>query len=99
MGLDATIMRYLPQYVSWGELGYCRGIIRRSYQITFPIGVILFLGESAAVLVGRVHLTEDNLTGCLMIGLAALPLWTVIKLTQGILQALKRPGLSQFLDL
>lgn len=98
MGLDATVVRYLPQYVSQGEWGYCRGIIRRSYQIAFPAGVILFLSASGAVLAGRAHLIEENLMGTLLIGLAALPLWTAIKLTQGILQALKKPGFSQFLD-
>ena len=98
LGLDAAVVRYLPQYVSRGEWGYCRGIIRRSYQITFPAGIILFLCASAAVLAGRAHLTEENLTVSLLIGLVALPLWTAIKLTQGILQAFKRPGFSQFLD-
>jgi O-antigen/teichoic acid export membrane protein len=96
--LDAAALRYIPQYASRGEWGYCRGIIRRSYQIAFPVGVLLFLGASGVVLAGRHHLTEENLTGALLIGLAALPLWTAIKLTQGILQALKRPGFSQFLD-
>ena len=98
LGLDAAVVRYLPQYVSRGEWGYCRGIIRRSYQIAFPAGIILFLCASAAVLAGRAHLTEENLKVSLLIGLVALPLWTAIKLTQGILQALKRPGISQFLE-
>jgi O-antigen/teichoic acid export membrane protein len=98
LGLDAAALRYIPQYVSRGEWGYCRGIIKRSFQIVFPVSLMLLLGGWSVILINRSHLTEENLIGALLIGMAALPLWTAIRLTQGILQAFKRPGLSQFLD-
>ena len=98
MGLDAALLRYIPQYIARSEWSHCRGIIKKSYRIVFPVSIILLLGAWTAILLNRSHPSESDLTDALLLGMCALPFWTAIKLTQGILQALKRPGLSQLLD-
>ena len=97
MGLDTVLLRYIPQYASRNEWGNSRGLIKRSYQIVFFASFILLLSAWTIIQVNRNSLTV-NLGNTLLIGISVLPLWTAIKLTQGILQAFKRPGLSQFLD-
>jgi len=98
LGLDAAALRFIPQYVSRGEWGYCRGMIARSFRVIIPVSVVLLLGGWSVILVNRNQLVEEGLSAALLISMAALPLWTAIRLTQGILQAFKMPGLSQFLD-
>jgi O-antigen/teichoic acid export membrane protein len=97
IGLDVAMLRFIPQYVSRGEWGNCWGIIKRSYQISLPAALVLLLGAWIVILTNYNHLSED-LRNTLAIGAGALPLWVAIKLTQGVLQAFKRPGMSQLLD-
>ena len=98
MGLDTALSRYIPQYTSRNEWGLCRGIIKRSYQLVFLASIILLIGSCVIILFNRNHLSEKNLFVSLLIGMSALPLWTAIKLTQGVFRSFKKPGFSQFLD-
>ena len=98
MGLDTALLRYIPQYVSRNEWGLCWGIIKRSYQLVFLVSVVLLLSAWVVILLNRNNLDEENLILALLIGMGVLPLWTAIRLTQGLFQSFKRPGFSQFLD-
>jgi len=97
IGLDTTLQRYLPEYISKFEWQLARGILARSYQIaTVSSAVLLSLGLIATISLTS-FMDEIGYTTVLT-SLFLIPLWIYNKITQGALLALKKPAMSQIGD-
>lgn len=96
-GMDVTLQRYLPEYLSKQQWSLCRGLLKKTFQIGAFSGTACTLIGLLIVISIHTHL-EPILYQTFLIGMLILPFWILNKLTQGTLLALKRPALSQLPD-
>jgi O-antigen/teichoic acid export membrane protein len=71
LGLTTGALRFIPEYLSNGEWGLMRGMVRRSSQVTFGAGVGVALLGSLLVLVLPM---EEGRRNTLLMGMWLVPL-------------------------
>lgn len=95
-GLDITLQRYIPEYISKKMWSLAHGILARSYTLAAMSGFTLaFLGGAAALMLQGSIVISFTL---LVTSLAIIPVWICAKITQGALLAFKKPVTAQFAD-
>lgn len=97
MGLDTALLRFVPQYLVKGKQAEAYGIITRAFQMTGMISVLAGT-VLAAVVLTFVGTKGDNLTITFLYGAALLPLISLLKISQSVIQSLKRVVFAQTLE-
>jgi O-antigen/teichoic acid export membrane protein len=92
-GLDATLQRFLPEYLMNAKWSLCRGLLLGSFKIGIVASTVIVLIGLITVTLFR-QMLGNTLFITLIIGMLIIPIWVANKITQGSLIALKKPALS-----
>ena len=94
LGIDAALIRFLPQYAAQSDWSAMRGLLRWARRTTLNMALVV-----AAILLtigGRLDLHDESLIGLtLCVAAVSLPLLALVALNQGALQGFHLAGFSQ----
>ena len=97
LGLDQTVLRYLPSYMKRNEWGLALGFLRRSSQVLLSTSTLF--GFSIALLMWACrHVIGEELAQAAIILSVSLPLVLYQQFQLARLKAFKKPILSQVLN-
>jgi O-antigen/teichoic acid export membrane protein len=91
MGLDVSIIRYIPQYNIKKEWALLRGIIKKSIHIVFVSSLALSSILMIIILFYKRHTYENNMLNTFMTGSLIIPVMALIKIYESFIKSLNRP--------
>lgn len=94
LGLDAALVRFLPQFAADGDWAALRGLLR--FSRCAALGVSMVVAAMLAVIgAGLTESTHSTVGPTLCAAAVSLPLLALVAVNQGALQGLHRVGYSQ----
>lgn len=97
LGLDATLQRFLPDYLIKKEWKLSKGIIFNSYYIGIASGLVLML-LYVAVILSLKNTLPTVLFQTFLVSSLIIPIWVLNKISQGVFLSFKKPALSQLTE-
>ena len=98
LGVDAALVRFIPQHVSGSEPQELRGLLRASFSYVMVSSAVIAV---VAAMIANILLTPEKeplrqafLVGCLM-----LPLWALSNTRQAALRGFKQSFMARFPDI
>lgn len=86
-GLDRYLVRELAVYRTQGEWSLLRGLVRRGFQVTLGVSLVIASLAAAIVLVAGTTVPAST-RNALLIGLAIVPLVSMARLRSAVLQGM-----------
>lgn len=97
MGLDTALLRFVPQYLVKGMLAEAYGLATRAFQLTGVSSVAAAVVLSTVVLMGA-GVKGEHLLKTFQFGAVLLPIIALLKISQSVIQSLKRVVVAQILE-
>lgn len=97
LGMDVTLMRFLPQYASGEQWGLLRGIARSAFRYVGVSSLVLAVVAGAGFAIGS-RLPGAGWVWAGVAGVALIPALAIAYVVQGALRGLMRAGLAEVLD-
>ena len=92
LGFGNTVLRFVPKYFIEGRNALLKGIIRRSQQVVFAAGTIIFFASFLTLYLEESLLNEYGIA--LVVGTGCVPLLALMQVQSAIIKARKKIALA-----